>query len=46
MGVIDQVGTVSPGKVADLILVRQNPLVSIETLRDVTMVMQRGRKVR
>ena len=46
MGVLDQVGTVSPGKVADLILVRQNPLVSIETLRDVTMVMQRGRKVR
>lgn len=46
MGVIDRVGTVSPGKVADIIAVRENPLRSIETLRDVAIVVQRGRRVR
>ena len=46
MGVLDRVGTVSPGKTADIIAVRGNPLQSIETLRDVVLVVQRGRRVR
>jgi len=46
MGVFDRVGTVSPGKTADIIAVRQNPLTSIETLRDVALVVQRGKRVR
>ncbi len=46
MSVIDRVGTVSPGKTADIIAVRGNPLQSIETLRDVVLVVQRGRRVR
>jgi len=46
MGVGDRVGTVSVGKMADLITVPENPLESIETLRHVTHVIQRGRQVR
>lgn len=46
MGVGDRVGTVSVGKVADLITVPENPLASIETLRHVTHVVQRGNIVR
>jgi imidazolonepropionase-like amidohydrolase len=46
MGAGDRVGTVTPGKIADIITVGHNPLSSIETLRDVRFVMQRGRRVR
>lgn len=46
MGALDRVGSIVPGKTADIITVAQNPLTTIETLRDVRMVMQRGRKVR
>ena len=46
LGVLDRVGTVSPGKIADIIAVRHDPLTSIETLRNVELVVQRGRRVR
>jgi imidazolonepropionase-like amidohydrolase len=46
MGVSDRVGTVTPGKTADIIAVRGNPLTSIETLRSVQLVMQRGQRIR
>jgi len=46
MGVLDQVGTVSVGKAADIITVRDNPLTTIETLRDVQVVVKNGRLVR
>jgi hypothetical protein len=46
MGVGEQVGTISVGKQADIIAVRENPLQSIETLRRVELVVQRGRKIR
>jgi imidazolonepropionase-like amidohydrolase len=46
MGAGERVGTVTPGKVADIITVAHNPLSSIETLREVRFVMQRGRRVR
>lgn len=46
MGVLDKVGTVSPGKTADIIAVRHNPLASIETLREVQLVIKDGKRVR
>lgn len=46
VGRIDDVGTVSPGMIADIIAVRADPLRSIETLRDVVLVVQRGRRIR
>jgi len=46
MGVSNRVGTVTPGKTADIIAVRGNPLTSIETLRSVQLVMQRGQRIR
>lgn len=46
LGVLDRVGTVSPGKIADIIAVREDPLSSIETLRNVELVVQRGKRIR
>ena len=48
IGIEDQVGTLAPGKEADLLLVEGNPLRKIELLRDrsrVIGVMQAGRFV-
>ena len=42
MGLSADVGALAPGKVADLIAVRGNPLADIEILRDVTVVVQAG----
>ena len=42
MGLSADVGAVAPGRVADLIAVRGNPLADTETLRDVAVVMQAG----
>lgn len=46
MGLIDQVGTISVGKTADIIAVRANPLQSIETLREVPVVIKHGKRVK
>lgn len=46
LGVLDRVGTVSPGKIADIIAVREDPLASIETLRNVELVVQRGKRIK
>lgn len=46
MGVLERVGTVSPGKEADIIVVPRNPLLEIEVLRDVRVVIKAGRRVR
>jgi imidazolonepropionase-like amidohydrolase len=46
LGLQDQVGTVSVGKTADLITVRENPLITIETLRHVQMVIKQGTRVK
>ncbi|HXV85559.1 MAG TPA: amidohydrolase family protein, partial [Gemmatimonadales bacterium] len=45
-GVAHDVGTVSEGKYADLIAVRGDPLRHISVLRDVDLVIKRGRRVR
>ncbi len=39
----DRLGTIEPGKLADIIAVRGNPLENIETLLDVPFVMKDGR---
>jgi cytosine/adenosine deaminase-related metal-dependent hydrolase len=43
MGILDRVGTVEEGKVADLILVRKNPLKNLRHLKKLDGVMVRGR---
>lgn len=42
MGLSADVGAIAPGRVADLIAVRGNPLADAEILRDVPLVMQAG----
>ncbi|MCQ3803516.1 MAG: amidohydrolase family protein [bacterium] len=42
VGLADVVGTVEPGREADLIVVDQDPLGDIRALRSMRMVMQRG----
>ena len=46
MGVIDEVGTVSPGKFADIIAVRGDVLTHVELLQDVDLVIKHGRRVK
>lgn len=46
MGVDNDVGTVSVGKFADLIAVRGNPLRDMGVLRNLSMVVKRGQRVR
>jgi len=48
MGLSDQLGTIGPGKLADLVLVRDNPLDNIELILEadaIRLVMQGGRIV-
>ena len=42
-GVGDQLGTVEPGKLADLIVTEGNPLENLQALRDVGMVVTGGK---
>ena len=42
MGLSADVGAVAPGRIADLIAVRGDPLADTEILRDVAVVMQAG----
>ncbi|MDD4902915.1 MAG: amidohydrolase family protein [Candidatus Bipolaricaulis sp.] len=45
LGLQDRLGTVEPGKLADLILVDQDPLADIKALAGVSWVMQGGRVI-
>ncbi len=46
LGVLDKVGTVDPGKAADIIGVRGNPLTDITPMRHVELVVKAGRRVK
>ena len=43
MGVGDQIGSIEPGKLADITFVAGDPLKSIKSLRDTTRVMKDGK---
>ena len=43
LGLADSVGTIAPGKVADLVLLDANPLVDITNTRRIAAVLLRGR---
>lgn len=45
-GVGDVTGSIEPGKSADMIVCRENPLESITALRDLSMVIIRGKKLK
>jgi imidazolonepropionase-like amidohydrolase len=42
MGLSDDVGAITPGRIADLVAVRGDPLADAEILRNVAVVMQAG----
>src|SRR5579859_828418 len=42
LGMEDEIGTVEPGKLADLVVVRGDPLADIMAIRDVEMVIKQG----
>jgi imidazolonepropionase-like amidohydrolase len=46
MGVGDEVGTITPGKLADIITVTGSPLRHFSTLREPAMVFKNGVRVR
>ena len=46
LGVDEDLGTLTAGRIADVIAVRGNPLVDMSVLRDVDVVVKEGRRVR
>lgn len=46
LGLGDVTGTIAPGKAADLIVARKNPLEDLRSLRDLSMVAARGKIIK
>ena len=46
LGVEDDLGTLAPGRLADVIAVRGDPLTRMSALRDVDVVIKNGERVR
>jgi len=42
LGIADKVGSIKPGKLADIIAVRDDPVVNVRALEDVRFVMKQG----
>ncbi len=42
LGVSDEIGSIAPGKLADIIAVNADPLVDLTALRNVSFVMKDG----
>ncbi|HEX6225120.1 MAG TPA: amidohydrolase family protein, partial [Chryseolinea sp.] len=42
LGIGDKIGTLEPGKLADIVATDENPLQNIQTLEKVTFVMKEG----
>ena len=45
IGVSDQVGTVQPGRFADLVVLDANPMENIDNIQKISMVFQSGQRV-
>ena len=45
LGWSDEVGSITPGKLADIVAVKGDPLEDVKVLEDVRFVMQGGRVV-
>ena len=43
MGLLNQIGTIQPGMIADMDIIRGNPIQDIETIANDDYVMQNGR---
>ncbi|OZV70103.1 amidohydrolase family protein [Winogradskyella aurantia] len=43
--IMNSMGTIEPGKIANLLLVKENPLLTLETLENPTYVFVKGRKL-
>jgi imidazolonepropionase-like amidohydrolase len=46
LGVLDRVGTIEVGKIADIIAVRGNPLYDMTAMRRVAVVVKSGKRVK
>ncbi len=46
LGIADQVGTIEPGKLADMIVVDKDPLADITSLSHVSMIIQSGKIIK
>ena len=46
MGLSQDAGALAPGRIADLIAVKGNPLDNLDLLRDVPLVMQQGKIIK
>jgi len=46
LGMLDQMGTVDEGKLADLVLLGSNPLANIRNTTDIEAVIVRGKLIR
>ena len=42
IGIADQLGTVEPGKLADLLILSANPLENIENIRQIELIILNG----
>lgn len=44
-GILDEIGTVENGKLADLVVLENNPLTDIENIRSISMIFKDGKMV-